>query len=55
MESILGRKFKTPYFTIIKFDNFREIRAMELNFPKLRQYPKYPKTSITQPSDCLGT
>ena len=34
MKPILDRKSKTPYVKIIKFDNFRKIRALDSCFPK---------------------
>ena len=34
MEPILDRKFKTPHVKIIKFDNFRKIKALGPSFPK---------------------
>ena len=55
MEPIVDRKDKAAYVKIIQFDYFRKIRALGPSFPKLHEYPKYPKTSTTQPLDCLDT
>ena len=34
MDPILDSKFKTPYVKIIKFDNFRKIKALGSSLPK---------------------
>ena len=52
---IANLKLHISNVEIIKLKNYRKIKALGLSFPRLLEYPKYPKTGITQPSDNLDT